>query len=83
MNRITDEPFLTPAEAARVARLSVKSIYRLINEGKVPAIRVAGSLRVPTAWRDALMRAAGQALAESIEANGGGLRSAGEGSAGA
>ena len=80
MNRITDEPFLTVPEAARLVRLSPKSVYRLINEGKVPAIRVAGSIRIPTAWRDALLKAAGAAVADAMEANAGSHR-ADEGSA--
>ncbi len=80
MSRITDEPFLTVPEAARLVRLSVKSVYRLIDSGQIPAIRVAGSIRIPTEWRDALMRAAGEAVAAAIEASGGGSHRAGEGS---
>jgi len=74
VNHIIDEPFLTVPEAARLVRMSTKSIYRMIDAGQIPAIRVAGSIRIPTAWRDSLLRAAGEAVAASIEANGG-LRS--------
>lgn len=76
MNNASDLPFLTVDEAAQLVRLSTKTIYRLIDSGQIPAIRVAGSthIRIPVAWRDSLMRAAGEAVAASIEANGG-LRS--------
>lgn len=81
MNRITDEAFLSVQEAADFVRLSRKTIYTLINDGKIPAIKVGDTVRIPVAWRDSLMRAAGEAVAQSIEANGGGLRSGNEGSA--
>jgi excisionase family DNA binding protein len=83
MRTAADLPFLTVDEAARLVRLSTKSIRRLIDNGQIPAIKVSGSIRIPVAWRDSLMRAAGEAGAASIEANGGGLRSSNEGSAGA
>lgn len=41
--------FLTPAEAAAVLGLSRSSIYRLADEGKLPAFRTPGGcLRIPT-----------------------------------
>ena len=83
MSTAADMPFLTVPEAARLVRLSPKSVYRLINEGKVPAIRVAGSIRIPTAWRDALLKASGVAVADAMEANAPGSHRTDEGSAGA
>lgn len=70
MSRITEAPFLTVDEAAALVRLSTKTIRRLIDAGEIPAIRVSGSIRIPIAWRDALMRAAGEAVAASLEAAG-------------
>lgn len=78
MSTAADLPFLTVDEAARLVRLSTKTIRRLIDTGQIPAIKVSGSIRIPVAWREALMRAAGEAVAASIEAN-----AAEEGSAGA
>ncbi|MBX3389208.1 MAG: helix-turn-helix domain-containing protein [Phycisphaeraceae bacterium] len=80
MSTAADLPFLTVSEAARLTRLSTKSVYRLIDSGQIPAIKVSGSIRIPVAWRDALMRAAGEAVAASLEA---GSHRAAEGSAGA
>ena len=79
MSRITEAPFLTVDEAAVLVRLSTKTIRRLIDSGQIPAIKVSGSIRIPVAWRDSLMRAAGEAVAASIEA--GGSHRAAEGSA--
>jgi excisionase family DNA binding protein len=70
MDSITSAPFLTINEAAALVRLSRKTICRLIDSGEIPAIKVSGSIRIPVAWRDALMRAAGEAVAASIEAAG-------------
>lgn len=55
----TTEPrFLTPAEAARLVRLSEKTIYNLIASNEIPAIKIGGSYRIPVRWRDRLLRAA-------------------------
>ena len=37
---------LTVPEVAQFARVSPASIYRLINRGEIPAVRIGGSLRV-------------------------------------
>lgn len=74
MNSAADLPFLTVDECSALVRLSTKTIRRMIDSGQIPAIKVSGSIRIPIAWRDSLMRAAGEAVAASIEANGG-LRS--------
>lgn len=82
MSTAADMPFLTVEEAARLVRLSTKTIRRLIDTGKVPAIKVSGSIRIPVAWRDALLKASGEAVAEAMEANAAGShRKASEGSA--
>jgi len=74
MSSITETPFLTVQEAAALVRLSTKTVYSLIADGKIPAIKVGDTVRIPVAWRDSLLKAAGEAVAASIEANGG-LRS--------
>ena len=74
MSSITETPFLTVQEAAALVRLSTKTVYSLIADGKIPAIKVGDTVRIPVAWRDSLLKAAGEAGAASIEANGG-LRS--------
>lgn len=81
MNRITETPFLTVQECADLVRLSTKTVYSLIGDGKIPAIKVGDTVRVPVAWRDALLKAAGEAVADAMEANGWGSHRAGEGGA--
>ncbi len=48
----TDETFLTVREAAREARVSAPTLYRLVQRNVVPAIRVgaggaSGPIRIP------------------------------------
>ena len=46
-----ERPFLTIAEAAEVLGVSVSSVYRMINEGGLPVVRLGGprSTRIITA----------------------------------
>ena len=46
-----ERPFLTTAEAAEVLGVSVSSVYRMINEGELPVVRLGGprSTRIVTA----------------------------------
>ena len=74
MSTAADMPFLTVKEAASLVRLSTKTIYHLIGDGKIPAIKVGDAVRIPVAWRDALLKAAGEAVAEAMEANAGSHR---------
>jgi excisionase family DNA binding protein len=39
-------PFLTVGEVARVLRVSNMTVYRLINSGQLPAVRVGKSYRL-------------------------------------
>lgn len=78
MNSITETPFLTVQEAAALVRLSTKTVYHLINDGKIPAIKVGDTVRIPVAWRDALLKAAGEAVANAMDASGMGSHLAGE-----
>jgi excisionase family DNA binding protein len=56
---MSDAPMLllTPAETARLLRVSRSSIYRLIQRNELPVVRVGGVVRVHraalTAWLDA------------------------------
>jgi excisionase family DNA binding protein len=48
----TDRPlsevrFLTVAEVANVMRVSKMTVYRLVHNGDLPAVRVGRSFRVP------------------------------------
>jgi excisionase family DNA binding protein len=52
--------FLTVAEAASVMRVSKMTVYRLVNSGHLPAIRVGRSFRVPE-------QAVHEYLRESVE----------------
>jgi excisionase family DNA binding protein len=41
------EPLLTITEVARAMRVSKMTVYRLVHDGSLPALRIARSLRVP------------------------------------
>jgi len=43
------EQFMTPKEAAKIIAVSVKTIYKRIYEGKLPAFRISGNLRIKEA----------------------------------
>jgi excisionase family DNA binding protein len=47
-----DRQFLKPIEAAEAIGISRTKIYEAIQRGQVPAIRIAGMIRVPRAWVD-------------------------------
>ena len=42
-----DVKFLTVAEVAAVMRVSKMTVYRLVHNGDLPAVRVGRSFRVP------------------------------------
>ncbi len=43
---------LKPREAAKLLSISTSKMYDALARGDVPAVRVAGCLRVPRAWID-------------------------------
>jgi excisionase family DNA binding protein len=48
--------YLTVAEVAELMRLSRMTVYRLVNRGELPAVRVGRSFRVPQDALDAYLR---------------------------
>jgi excisionase family DNA binding protein len=54
------EPLLTAADVARILRLSVRSIRRLIAEDELPVIRVGRSVRVRPEDLRSFLDASGQ-----------------------
>ena len=46
-NGLSDVSFLTVAEVASVMRVSKMTVYRLVHNGDLPAVRVGRSFRVP------------------------------------
>jgi excisionase family DNA binding protein len=48
---------LTIAEVARMARVSKMTIYRLVHDGHLPALRVGQSYRIPSDAVRTLLRA--------------------------
>ena len=48
---------LTIAEVARMARVSKMTIYRLVHDGRLPALRVGQSYRIPRDAALTLLRA--------------------------
>ena len=45
-NDISEVKFLTVAEVAAVMRVSKMTVYRLVHNGELPAVRVGRSFRV-------------------------------------
>lgn len=41
---------LRPAEVAALLALSRSEVYRLIEQGRIPAVRIGRSVRVPRRW---------------------------------
>lgn len=50
--------FLTVAEVASVMRVSKMTVYRLVHNGELPAVRVGKSFRVPEKAVDDYLRSA-------------------------
>ena len=46
MSQVMTEPFLTPPEVLMRLRVNVKTLYRLIGTGELPAVRVGRQWRV-------------------------------------
>jgi excisionase family DNA binding protein len=44
---LSEVRFLTVAEVASVMRVSKMTVYRLVHNGELPAVRVGRSFRVP------------------------------------
>jgi len=44
---LSDVRFLTVAEVAATMRVSKMTVYRLVHNGELPAVRVGRSFRVP------------------------------------
>ena len=53
---ISEVKFLTIAEVASVMRVSKMTVYRLVHNGELPAVRVGRSFRVPQDALDAYLR---------------------------
>lgn len=54
--RLPRPQFLKPNEVAKVLRVSTMTIYREIENGRLPAVRVGRSIRVPHASLDEYLR---------------------------
>jgi excisionase family DNA binding protein len=50
------EAFLTPAEVQARLRITVKTLYRLIGEGRLPAVRIGRQWRVRPSDLDMWLR---------------------------
>ena len=62
MAELPEVRFLTVAEVAELMRVSKMTVYRLVHDGKLPAVQVGRSMRIPEeAVRDYLRDAMVQA----------------------
>ena len=55
--------FYTKAELAEIARLSVRSLEKLIRDGRIKVVRLGRLVRIPATEVDRLL---GSAVAESV-----------------
>ena len=55
---ISEVKFLTIAEVASMMRVSKMTVYRLVHNGELPAVRVGKSFRVPEKAVDDYLRGA-------------------------
>jgi len=46
MNELPNKPLLRPDEVAAFWRVSVKTVYRWIDEGIIPGVKKGGTVRV-------------------------------------
>jgi excisionase family DNA binding protein len=53
---VSEVKFLTVAEVAAVMRVSKMTVYRLVHNGELPAVRVGRSFRVPEGDVDEYLR---------------------------
>jgi excisionase family DNA binding protein len=47
MGELSDVRFLTVAEVAEMMRVSNMTVYRMVESGKLPAVRFGRSYRIP------------------------------------
>lgn len=47
---------LRPDEAAELLQVSRSKIYALVNQGRIPAVRLTGSVRIPRAPLEQMVR---------------------------
>lgn len=53
---VPEMSFMTVAEVAALMRVSKMTVYRLVHQGDLPAVRVGRSFRVPREAVDAYLR---------------------------
>ena len=58
----TPREFMRPVEVADAIGVSRTKVYWAIQRGEIPAVRIAGMLRIPRAWVDARVKAALEAV---------------------
>ncbi len=56
--RLEDVHLLTVAEVAEILRLSRMTVYRMVNSGVLPALKVGRSVRIPEESVDEYLRRA-------------------------
>ncbi|GAB3110663.1 helix-turn-helix domain-containing protein [Janibacter alkaliphilus] len=54
--RLAEVRFLTVAEVASIMRVSKMTVYRMVHNGDLPAVRVGRSFRVPKDAVDAYLK---------------------------
>ncbi|PSR20287.1 MAG: hypothetical protein C7B45_15575 [Sulfobacillus acidophilus] len=53
-----EKRFLTVAEVARILDMSKIHLYRRIDQGEIPHIKIGGAIRIPKWWIDQLEQGA-------------------------
>lgn len=55
MTTTTARRTLSVSEAAEMLGVSVRTGYRMVDAGEIPAVRIGRSLRVPADWVDQVL----------------------------
>ncbi len=66
MGDLSDVRFLTVAEVADMMRVSNMTVYRMVESGKLPAVRFGRSYRIPESALEAVLRLPGSQADQGI-----------------
>jgi excisionase family DNA binding protein len=66
MGDLSDVRFLTVAEVAELMRVSNMTVYRMVESGKLPAVRFGRSYRIPESALEAAIELPGSQRDQGI-----------------
>lgn len=73
MSVADEQRLMTVPECASAIRVAPATLYRWVEEGRVPAIRVGNVIRIPRRWLDRIMAEAEREPGTTNAENAGGV----------